>query len=513
VFKVKKILDICKKPDINTYSYHAYLNAILQSDRKNGNELLNINISKFQDFKWDFCSQNNCMKVEDDNLEISFIREGYNEPNEGFLLRKCQREDSIVVKINRYLPCSLNTIINVICGERQGGAFDQNSVRFGLMGNKKFYIISNCQEIKPKIICIKEFPCWLKATRINERLSMYYSIDGVNWSEVCEVNGINWKDKNNYIGINYNMFDNDYENWKYSNYFQIFLDENNSVKVDYYNISKRNYGYHYLNQFLIFNYKNIDNMSKDEFVESIINLIYEDKYLSMHLDEFYFEKTDKVIKRHYIHSNLVFGVDREKEIFQVLGYNDDGKLCERYISFNGLYKAHMAVKKKEYKKIEVIEYNPSRNKYKFEIKYFLLQIEEFLKGINSSIRLAGVLPVIEGKYGVEVYQYIEKHPDILIEDLRITYLFVERNRLMKERIKFLHDRCYLKYQEWNELFRGFSSIGDMLNKLLYICMLGNFRGHISLQMVSDEVRKIKEKEIQECTKLLKILKKYERRTK
>ena len=123
------------------------------------------------------------------------------------------------------------------------------------------------------------------------------------------------------------------------------------------------------------------------------------------------------------------------------------------------------------------------------------------------------MPVIEGKYGVEVYQYIEKHPDILIEDLRITYLFVERNRLMKERIKFLHDRCYLKYQEWNELFRGFSSIGDMLNKLLYICMLGNFRGHISLQMVSDEVRKIKEKEIQECTKLLKILKKYERRTK
>lgn len=506
---MKKILDICKKPDINTYSYHAYLNAILQSDRKNGNELLNINISNYQDYKWEFCSQYNCMKVEKDNLEISFIRDGYREPNEGFLLRKCQQEDCLVVKINRYLPCSLNNIVNLICGERQGEIFGKDSVRFGLLGNKKFYIISNSQEISPEIIGIKDFPCWLKIAITNERAGMYYSIDGVNWTEVCEVKGK--YGENNYIGINYNMFDNDYENWKYSNYFQVFLDENNSVKVDYYNISKRDYGYHYLNQFLIFNYKDMENMSRNKFIEDLIDLIYEDNYLSMYLDEFYFEKTDKVIKRHYIHSNLIFGVDREKEIFQVLGYNDDGKLCERYISFNGLYKAHMAVQKKEYKKIEVIKYCPSRNKYKFEIEYFLLQIEEFLEGKNSSIRLAGILPVIEGKYGVEVYKYFEKNPEMLIQDLRITYLFVERNDLMKERIRFLHERCYLKNQEWNELFMGFSSIGDMLKKLLYICMLGNFRGGISLQMVSDKVKEVKENEIAECTKLFNILQKCERR--
>ena len=255
----------------------------------------------------------------------------------------------------------------------------------------------------------------------------------------------------------------------------------------------------------------MENISKNKFIEDLIDLIYEDNYLSMHLDEFYLEKTDKVIKRHYIHSNLIFGVDREKEIFQVLGYNDDGKLCERYISFNGLYKAHMAVQKKEYKKIEVIKYCLSRNKYKFEIEYFLLQIEEFLEGKNSSIRLAGILPVIEGKYGVEVYKYFEKNPEMLIQDLRITYLFVERNELMKERIRFLHERCYLKNQEWNELFMGFSSIGDMLKKLLYICMLGNFRGGISLQMVSDKVKEVKENEIAECTKLFIILQKCERR--
>lgn len=508
---MKKILDICKKPDICTYSYHAYLNAILQSGKKNGKELLNVNVMDYQSYEWDFNTTCNFLEIQKDNT-LSFLRKGYYEPNEGFLLRRCQQEDDIVVRINRYLPVSLNSIVNLICGERKDGVFTENVVRFGLLGNKKFYIICNNKEIKPFVIEINEFPCWLKIVKQHDRVEMRCSMDGSKWNTVYECKGINWNEKTtNYIGINYNMFDNDYENWKFSNYFQLFLDRNNSVKVDYYNISKRDYGYHYLNQFIRFDYKIVENISQSDFYEYMINLIYEGNYVCMHIDEFYFDVVEKVTKRHYVHSNLLYGIDTDNQLFFALGYNDDGKLCKKTISFENLYKAYMAVNNREYKKVEVMQYCPSRNKYKFEIEYFLLQIKEFLQGENSSLRLAGVLPIVEGEYGIKVYKYLADHPNIMIEDLRIAYLFVERNKLMKERINFLYHRHYLSQEESVDLLEGISKIGESCDRLLYVCMIGNFRGDISLEIVTDKIKKIEEEEIKEYTKLFNILNKFKRR--
>lgn len=501
---MRKILDICDTPDVKTYTYHAYLNAILQSNAKNGMELLSIFIENYNNKEWNFSSEKNQIKYDGKN--VIFCRNNYSGKNEGYLLRKSNfaSEDCITVKINNYHLSSLSSIVNIVFGKRNGNIIDDNAIRFGLLGNGNFFVVKGKFEICTKIRNVKTLHCWLKAKIIDTRIGFYFSYDKRKWKEVCVLDiPENDRVSPRYLGVNYNMYDNDYENWKFLNYFQIFYDKENSVKVDYYNVSKRDYRYHHTNQFLVFEYKDVASMNKIDLLNYLCNLIYHDIYFCLFADEYYFEES--VAELHFMHSNLFFGVDESQKTFFALGYNNEGKLIKKKISFGNLYIAYQSVEKVEYKKVETIQYMPSRNKYNFEVKYLISLIEEFLKGENSSLRLAGMLPTIEGKYGIKVFDEMENDPNMLVGDLRICYLLLERSMLMKKRIRFLYDREYLILEQYEKLIRWNEQMAYAYKKLMYVCMLYKKSDQDYSKSIAEEIKKIKKNEQGFCTCLLNIL--------
>lgn len=89
---------------------------------------------------------------------------------------------------------------------------------------------------------------------------------------------------------------------------------------------------HLMNNELFFEKKTMD-ISKENLVENIIKAVEGGGYVVTFLDEFYIPERYTYHRNHFMHGNMIFGYEREHQIFYATAFTNRGKYEETRFSF------------------------------------------------------------------------------------------------------------------------------------------------------------------------------------
>lgn len=431
------ILPINKEPGINAYLHHACVNAMI------GNrELLRLKVPDSIEKKWKEYVNDSEFGWKGEFLSLKGIKNEIN--TESCIVRKCNVCDEFIIQI-QYIKKQEFTLSLMISEDAPMECFHTGQEfyklgmnKYGLMFIKK-YILNDSIEVNNY--------SWLKIVRRNTKVYSYISDNGSKWFKVDEERLVFKDSEKQYsIGITADFGANQYFNWKYMNYIQLFYNVNDiygKMWLDYYFFPKKNidYGFQSACHFLNTEYlemKEITDLFGDinDFIHWSIDHYY---YVSICLDEFYIPDRLYYQSKHYLHYNLIYGYDDENKRYALMGYKD--KLIASEIPMQLLKQAVLS-------NSEVVRYrlNINTTKLSFDIKRVAGSIKEYIEGADSSGTISNILAQREGVYGLRIFHELidtERGSELLINDKRITYLLFEHCKIMEERLLFLFGNNYL----------------------------------------------------------------------
>ena len=164
--------------------------------------------------------------------------------------------------------------------------------------------------------------------------------------------------------------------------------------------------------------------SKEQLVNYFINLIELRYYICLRLDEYYVPERYAYQSKHFFHSNFIYGFDKKKEIFLLLGFEKYIKLTE--IGFEEFIKA-LQYDKAHTDKITIYKYNSKKYPEKFPINIAIRILKAYLEG-ECCYAVAGDKIVSHPLdqtmlYGLNVYKAIINQDDDMeafITDIRLS---------------------------------------------------------------------------------------------
>lgn len=249
-------------------------------------------------------------------------------------------------------------------------------------------------------------------------------------------------------------------NWIMHNFVQLFkyktLDKIESFPIQQ---------FMYTNQSMIFCReitKEVIEIKRINVIEDIINYIDHHQYVVIYLDEKLIPGTRNYQKQSMLHSQFIFGYNKEKKIFKVMNFsNTSSKIDIIDVSFldisNNFYSDELKswytnkrdpyVRNKEFQ-MYILSYcdNIRVRDISLNIDVIKNQIKQYLYSIDSSIYTTYFTGVLPGTWGVNVYNEIKK---LLLEknkvDTRIFYLLYEHKLFMQYRINYINEHIAEKY--------------------------------------------------------------------
>ncbi len=251
-------------------------------------------------------------------------------------------------------------------------------------------------------------------------------------------------------------YGDDYLKWVLSNYIQInaFKDilKRQDVFLEFY--GPQGFTAAFLNTQLVlwsvFTQLNID------INDYIMKHIDQNYYLYFQVDEFFIHNRRAYQKQHYIHDLLVYGYDEEKQIYNVVGYNNDFIYIESTITFEEFKQAFLnnnIDKDKNYWADRIFMFQYKKNsKYEFNLDLVKHLLKEYLNSENSYERYNRFdNPTKEKVYGIEVYNKVLEHLDYAKHDIkcfkhlpeghldnRLFRLIMEHKQLMAMRLEYIN---------------------------------------------------------------------------
>ena len=473
----KKILYINETPSINSYVHHSYVNAIIENE-----EIATLFIEGLNENNWFFQNTDILYTIDKEN-NLLYLKEGKGRNSTSFFLkRRCSFEDEIVVKLEDvklldslfYVRLALRTDDKVEMEDDDG-----------------FFVRWNQYDITIKdshIPYSTHFYVYYKIKRCDDKVWVFCSNDKNNWHKLLYSEDIvQKKDLFLYIHIYYGS--NQYERWMNMNYIQLFYNEvdRNSVYLDYFMFPRKSYdaSYQYFCHFLDTEYMELSGCLEyyEDIVHFIRHSIQQNYYVNICIDEFYIPGNTSYQQQHYNHFNLFYGYDDGKQMYYILGYNEKGKLVTSTISYQ--------VVNKEVCSNNIVRYKYKANTHEFTFvgSYVIEMIREYLYGLDSSLRYAGMLGNVKGTFGIKVFdklRYTETGRNNLLMDKRISYVLYEHCRLMKDRLLYCNNKGMIKHTNRKKLFEKCDKMvydSEILkNMVLKNLLTGDYEKRILMQV-------------------------------
>lgn len=289
--------------------------------------------------------------------------------------------------------------------------------------------------------------------------------------------------------------------WFYSNFINTFssFDANQRVLNVGYNVQFFEDDVYYINREKI-SIRTLDLFGKN-ISDVIIDLINEDKYICIYLDEFYIPFSSNFNYKHYEHEFFIIGYNLENMFFDCMSYGKDNMLKIRALNINDLTIAYNS--KQLLRDLPVFlfsHYNELyHNNYMFECNYVFDSIKTYLSGENSLYYKKNIYNSKEGinnKYGVDTYinyiTYINKVKEInevqQKESLHIIpfYLLYEHKLCMLKRLFYLYQRQYID----SAISNHYKSIVDESQILLNNLIKYNIKESYDIKKLNDLLDKI-----------------------
>lgn len=474
---VKMKLSICENPSIISYAHHGYPNAIIQRDIDKSLLELEINCDDQEDW------------VEE-KKEIRFIRKGkilkiesekYAVDTECFYMRLCKKIDEINIKIKRVRSDFTNGVVNLIISSEDylKCAHEDNEIyRIGIIGGCGLYCKENKQYLSMDISGSILVECsQIKIERIENVINFYaFNVQENKWLKVSSsIVPETMLGKKMFIGINTNLGESQYYNWKYLNYMQLsYTDNDRFVWLDYYMYPRKNYSFNYTQQFL-----DIENWNFSEFLDlfggvwnGVLWCINHGYYIELILDEYYIKNRLNYQKKHYMHNNLLYGYDSEKDFVYILGY--DIKIKSTKIQKELLDKCI-----DDMSEIKVIKYKNNNLSMEFDLKHYVQLVRDFLEGVCSGDCFSHILPSKNEAYGLRVFDILlstKKGNWMVQEDTRTTFLLYEHALIMRERLDFFKYRSIITEDEYIKLVYKCDEMVSSANILKNLTIKNNMTG-------------------------------------
>ena len=432
-------LPINENPSIYPYSNYGYMNAILEN-----REILKLKILNRMSKIWNV-SDNSDINLNENNITILSPLEEKNTM--GMIHRACEPNDELIIKVDYYRVLDNEAYFSILIKDDKENR--NNSCGYAVT-NYGFYI-------KDKMIKYEDVNYyWFKLIRDKNQLSFFASVNGDDW-DIIYKEECSWLSSAELpiIGIYYSLGNHQYNNFKYMNYIQLFLDLNDIHGrrwLDYYMLPRKEHDHIYgvFSHFIDTEYHNVDEVcsiygSVSNFVNFSINNNY---YVSMLLDEYYVPNRWAYEKEHYEHSNLIYGFN--DNFYYLLGFNDK-------VTASELPQESLDIAYYPYKRITRYRFSINLKTLEFNLDNFIINLYEFIEGENSGLKYSNILFQRDGIFGLKIFECLlndEKAKNLLFKDKRISYILYEHSKIMRERLDYLFEKCYI-----SEYYRD-----DLINK-------------------------------------------------
>lgn len=441
---MKKELEIDKSTEIVSYAHHAYLNSIA-----NRIKIAVLYIDSFLQDNWNIVK--NDIECElDEQKDMITISEKKNRLSTAvFMERKCKFEDSVVLKLIDINLNNASSYVKVNVEQWDNGSVQKNTL-FSFYWNQ--YDITFGSE---KYRHINHFKAYYKVLLEGKTVKVLISLDKVAWECIYEKK-IETKEGNE-LSFCVEVFfgENQYEKWLNMNYIQLFFNEkdSNGVYLDYYTFPRKgidasyNQACHFIDSEYIEYLKLREN--KDFNIHSYIeDSIRNDYYMCIALNEYYIPNRKAYNAYCYEHYNLLFGFNDEKREYDIIGYDNNGKIAHDIISYDIIENALCGNL--------ILRYRFTVNPYifQFNVEYLKEIVSEFLNGKNSSFRYANILTSKIGDYGINVFDKLlntQRGFQLFQEDRRLSYLLYEHALLNKRRLNYLINEGFVSEDKGKNL--------------------------------------------------------------
>lgn len=299
--------------------------------------------------------------------------------------------------------------------------------------------------------------------------------------------------------------------WLYCNYIQliyqnpdIFLDQ----PLKFYKLSL-NSGYVWDADCPVLIYDRVSRDMISFFGKDIIDIvcfaIKSGKYPIVYLDEYYLSYRSQYQKVHYIHENLFYGYDEERELLNGLAYVTDKegyafkKFSVRYAEVREAYQ-NLNYDDEMRNRVMFLS-NEKERIYRFDIQAVILNLKEYINACPSEKRFAELSNTNLGetyKYGIGIYEpfieYIRRRKTSA--NIIPFQILKEHKSLMLLRYRFMVENRYIRRND--EVEDGLKKI-EMDASVLKMCFLKYqaSRNSVMLEDVIDRLKRMKSEE-KEC---------------
>lgn len=484
------ILPINSNPYIKAYTYHSYPLSILESERYTGEMKANIELTDSDLYRWD--TDLNDAKVNHIQNEIKVTADYYADHTAVGIYREACCEDEITVKVNYIQYTQPYGYIKLFLSSEKPNLFsDMEEQQYGIGVYNKgeiFYGIGNNFKIL-KSTTNKQFGYFLRLVRKKEAVYYWFSYDGLSWDLILKDLVHIFTSQKYYIGLKLFLGENQYYNWLFTNYIQLYGRNVYATKyfVDYFVTPEKDGNFYTIHSLFHF-----VNMDRTVFVNSGMDIIKfikcsidNGKYIEFILNEYFLEGTLYYRKEIFNHANLVFGYD-ELGIY-IMGYDRNGYIKSRRIDYSTFLKAS----NNNDNIITIFEFKPLDAYFKLNINTIKVALKEYVTGANSNLRFEhilpkgsrdknstitrlneknmDVLPELLNIYGIKIYDLFldnEVMFEYMLKDVRIPYIFYEHKKIMRDRILFLKQKKHIKEADLEGIIKATEALFNKANAFL-----------------------------------------------
>lgn len=293
--------------------------------------------------------------------------------------------------------------------------------------------------------------------------------------------------------------------WVYSNYIQLIYQNPDLFEeqpLKFYKLSL-NSGFVWDADCPVLIYDRISRDMISFFDSDIIRLICfaidNEKYPILYLDEYYLSYRDQYRRVHYIHENLFFGYDEEKEILKGLAYvsDEEGYSFKTFcVPFSEVREAYEDLNYNGEMRNKVILLSHERERlYGFNMQAVIVGLREYINAYPSEKRYAELSTTNLGedyKYGIGIYEpfieYIQRRKNA--SSIIPFQLLVEHKSLMCSRYRYMVENRYICPDEEVESALKKLERDALILKMLYLKYQANGDERM-LEKVVDRIRSLK----------------------
>jgi len=253
------------------------------------------------------------------------------------------------------------------------------------------------------------------------------------------------------------------------------------------------------------------SINEEEIINNIIEYLSKGYYIQLILDEYFVPQRHSYKKYERSHENLIYGYDKTKKEFSLLGYENHP--VRSVIGFKEFLLSCQISKIDTSKRLIMLKYIDQFPEYNFNLKLTVKFLEEYINGENSNQRSEFVTKEVDPSmvFGVQIIDHIIQNDHEytrFLKDIRISYIFCEHKRVMVERIKLMHKRGILSDDSYDFYIPRFIEILNhyeiIANKVLYY---QNKNQMLSDNKIKNMLKTAQQKEIDVISQLIMFLSK------